>query len=330
MSYAAEQDLSRPSCGVGTCCTAPALRGGARRILAACWVLTGCGGVSEFAANTTAGFLADAAPAVRAYFDYESAGQAAANGILQLEGLHRVSPNNERISLSLAQAYVAYAFGWVMDGQEQAELAGDYERADREQFRAFLMYSRAKQLALGIMRKRDADIERVLVGDPERLRAYLRAHYADREDDIELIFWCAVAWGSAITNAPTLDALIELPAAKAFAHHSVALDERYENGGALALLGGFDASYPEPLGGNWQRGRKYFERALALSKRRNQLHHVNFARTYAINAQDKVLFVALMNEIIESGDQGDEVRLSNKVARRRAERYLAHLDAWFE
>ena len=40
--------------------------------------------------------------------------------------------------------------------------------------------------------------------------------------------------------------------------------------------------------------------------------------------------MALMNEIIESGDQGDDVRLSNKVARRRAERYLAHLDAWFE
>jgi len=300
------------------------------RIAAACLFLAGCGGVSEFAADTTAGFLADAAPAVRAYFDYESAGQAAANGIIQLEGLHRVSPHNERISLSLAQAYVAYAFGWVMDGQEQAELVGDYERADREQFRAYLMYSRAKQLTIGIMRERDPAIERVLIGDPDRLRGYLREHYLDREDDIELIFWCAVAWGSEITNAPTLDSLIELPAAKAFAHHAVSLDEGYENGGALALLGGFDASYPEPLGGNWQRGRRYFERALALSKRRNQLHHINFARTYALNSQDRALFVGLMREIIESGDQGDDVRLSNKVARRRAERYLSHLDAWFE
>jgi hypothetical protein len=297
---------------------------------AACLVIAGCGGVSEFAANTTAGFLADAAPAVRAYFDYDSAGQAAANGILQLEGLHRVSPNNERIALSLAQAYVAYAFGWVMDGQERAELDGDYVRADHEQARAYLMYTRAHQLLVNIMRKRDPEIDRVLVGDPEHLRAYLREHYPDRERDIELIFWCAVAWGSEITNAPSIDALIELPAAKVFAYHSLHLDARYENGGALALLGGFDASYPEPLGGNWKRGRKFFERALAVSKRRNQLHHINFARTYAINAQDKTLFVALMHEVIESGDQGDDVRLSNKVARRRAERYLSHLDAWFE
>ena len=293
-------------------------------------MLAACGGVSEFAADTTAGFLADAAPAVRAYFDYESAGHAAANGILQLEGLHRVSPDNERISLSLAQAYVAYAFGWVMDGQDQAEIDGDYERADHEQFRAYLMYSRARQLTLGIMRARDPSIEKVLHGDPERLRRYLRAHYPDSEEDIELIFWCAVAWGSEVTNAPSLDALVDLPAAKAFAHHAVSLDERYENGGALALLGGFDCSYPEPLGGNWKRGREYFERALALSKRRSQLHHINFARTYAINAQDKALFVGLMNEVIASGDQGDDVRLSNKVARRRAERYLSHLDTWFQ
>ena len=148
-------------------------------VAVACVALAGCGGVSEFAADTTAGFLADAAPAVRAYFDYESAGDAAANGIIQLEGLHRVSPSNERISLSLAQAYVAYAFGWVMDGQEQAELDGDYERADREQFRAYLMYSRAKQLALGIMRQRDPGIERVLTGDPDKLGAYLREQYDD-------------------------------------------------------------------------------------------------------------------------------------------------------
>src|SRR5262252_7919775 len=44
----------------------------------------GCS-MSRFAADTTAGFLADAAPAARAYFDYETAGAAAANGIVQLE-----------------------------------------------------------------------------------------------------------------------------------------------------------------------------------------------------------------------------------------------------
>lgn len=288
---------------------------------------SGC--VSELAADTTAGFLADAAPAARAYFDYETAGLAAGNGIVQLEGLHRVSPDNDRINLTLAQAYVAYAFGWVMDAYEQAHFAGDYERADREKQRAYLMYTRAYSLVVAVMRDRDASIDDELQGDPEKLRAYLAREYDDPEDDIEVVFWCALTLGSAITNAPSMDALIDLPVAKVLAEHSLRLREGYENAGALTLLGGFEASYPEQLGGNWKKGRELFERALQLSERRNQIHHVNFARTYAVNAQDRELFVRLLREVIESPDQGDGVRLSNKVARRRAQRYLENIDELF-
>jgi len=289
--------------------------------------LGGC--VSEFAADTTAGFLADAAPSARAYFDYQSAGQAAANGILQLEGLHRVSPGNEILTLTLAQAYIAYAFGWVMDEQEEATLVMDYERADRAQQRAFLMYTRAQRLMFSLLRERDENIEKKLYGDPDALLTYLRQEFDDAEDDIEIVFWTAVAWGSAITNAPSVDALVDFSAVKMFARHAMELDEKYENAGALALLGGLEASYPEQLGGDWKKGRAYFERAIELSDRRNHLHHINFARTYAVNVQDKQLFLTLVNEVIEAGDQGDPVRLSNKVARRRAERYLVHLGEWF-
>lgn len=297
-------------------------------MLAIVTALVGC--VSEFAADTTAGFLAKAAPSARAYFDYDTAGQAAANGLVQLEGLHRVSPRNRTITLSLAQAYIAYAFGWVMDSQEQAMFAGEYERADREQQRAYLMYTRATRLMFSLLRERDAGIDQAVNGDPDALLSYLRDAYDDPEDDTELVFWTAVAWGSAITNSPEFDAMVDFPAAKVLARHAMELDENYENAGALALLGGFESSYPEQLGGDWQKGRAYFERALELSGRRNHLHQINFARTYAVNAQDKPLFVALVREVLEAGDQGDAVRLSNKVARRRAERYLAHLDEWFE
>jgi hypothetical protein len=292
-------------------------------------LLSGGCSMTSFAADTTAGFLAEAAPAARAYFDYETAGVAAANGLVQLEGLHRVSPNNPTLTLSLAQAYIAYAFGWVMDRSEEQQFAGRYREADREKQRAFLMYSRAQSLTLSLMRKRDPQIDQMIKGDPDRLTAYLRTYYPSPARDTELIFWSAVAWGSAVTNAPSMDALVDMPVAKALARHASELDERYENAGALVLLAGFEAGYPEQLGGNWKKGRAYFERALALSRRRDHLQLINFARTYGISAQDRVLFVALMQEVLAAGDQGNDVRLSNKVARRRAERYLAHVDELF-
>jgi hypothetical protein len=289
----------------------------------------GCGSLTGLAADTTAQFLADAAPAARAYFDYETAGHAAANGLLQLEGLHRVTPGHDRLTISMAQGYIAYAFGWVMDKQEEAQINRRYEEADREEARAYLMYTRATALMLRLMRERDAGIDAALKSEPEQLKAYLRKHYPDREEDTEIVFWCAVAWGSAITNSPSLDAVVDLPTVKVLAQHSIDLDEKYENAGALALLGGIESSIPQQVGGDWKKGRAYFERALRLSGRRNHLHQINFARIYAVNAQDKPLFVALMREVLEAGDQGDDVRLSNKVARRRAERYLTHLDELF-
>jgi hypothetical protein len=249
---------------------------------------------------------------------------------VQLEGLHRVSPDNDSLTLTLAQAYVVYGFGWVMDEYEEAMFAGDYDRADHHQARAYNMYKRSSDLVFHLVAEREPAIKKLVYGDPDLLTAFLREHFDDRDRDIELIFWWALTWGSTVTNAPSMDALIDFSAVKAVAAHAVRLDESYENAGALAMQGGYESSYPEQLGGNWKKGREYFERAIKLSGRKNHLHLINFARTYAVNAQDKALFVSLLHEVVEAGDQGNGVRLSNKVARRRALRYLANIDQWFE
>lgn len=299
---------------------------------AACALLLWTGGcsVSEFAADSAAGLLLDAAPSLRGYFDYESAGAAGPSAILQLEGLHTVSPDNDEIALMLAQAYVAYAFGWVMDAYEEADLHDEIERADHHQHRAYEMYRRARRLVQAIMRRNDEGIDDAMIADPDVFAAYLREHYDDPEEDVELVFWFALTLGSEVTNAPTMEALMDMPAAKVAARHAAALDERYEKGGALAILGGFECSYPEQAGGDWQKGKELFERAIALGGRRDHLTIYNYARTCAVNLMDKELYLSLLHEIIEAPDQGGDVRLSNKVARRRAERRLMHVDRYFE
>lgn len=296
-------------------------------VLVLACAVQGCG---TLAADVAASFLGSGSDTLRGYFDYESAGDAAATAILQFEALHGASADNESLTLMLVKSYVAYAFGWVMDAHEEAVFAGRFDEADHHKQRAFLMYRRARDLALRAMRVRDDGIDRVLHGDPDRLMAYLREEYDDAEDDPELLLWTAVAWGSMINNAPGMDEMVDLPAAKALALRVIELDPDYENGAALGLLGGFECSYPEALGGDWKKGRAYFERALSASGRRDHIHLFNYARTYAINSVDKPLFLSLMREIVQAGDLGSNVRMSNKVARRRAVRYLAHVSEWFD
>lgn len=301
----------------------------ARRIVLALWAFMGLGCVDEIAVDTTAGIMAEAESSTRGYFDWESAGYAAPAGIMQLEGLHTVSPDNERLSLTLAKAYMAYAYGWVMDQYEVASAAGDFDLAAHHQKRAFLMYTRARDLVLRVVSYRDPKIRELLNRDPKTLGDHLKKHWRDREDDVDPLFWLMMTWSSSINNSPDMDAMVDMPLIRAVAAWVAHLDEGYEDAGALVFLGGFECSFPQALGGNPKKGRDYFERALALTKRRNHIVIINYATMCAVANQDRTLYVSLLREILEAPDQGNAYRLSNKVARRRAVRALQRTDELF-
>ena len=297
-------------------------------LLIAFLVTSGCS-VSNMAVDTTAGVLSRAEASTRRYFDYESAGHAAASGIMQLEGLHMVRPENETLMLMLTKAYMAYAYGWVSELRELAEERVDFELAKHHQQRAYLMYSRARDLAMRVLTQRDERFPQMARKEPKVFRAYLEEEFDDAEDDVEPLFWLMMSWSSAINNSASSDEFVDMPAIRVIAEWVAVLDEAYEDAGALVFLGGFASSYPKQLGGDPALGKKYFERALELSGRRNHIMLLNYATLYAVHAQDRALFVSLLQEILTAGDQGDGHRLSNKVAKRRAERLLRRTDELF-
>lgn len=296
------------------------------------WVLAasvaGCQ-LDQLAVDTTAGILAEGEDSTRAYFDYESAGHAAPSGIMQLEGMHSISPDNEGLSLTLAKAYMAYAYGWVMDARERAELSGEFDLAKHHQQRAYLMYTRARDLVMRVARERDPELPSVLKQDPKALKAHLKDRWNDREDAVPVLFWLMMSWNSSVNNALEADALIDLPLIRTIAEHLVQLDPGFEDAGALVFLGGIECSYPEQVGGNPKKGKQLFEQALALSQRKNHIHLVTYAQLCAVALQDRALYEAVLREIVDAKDQGQLHRLSNKVARRRAIRALERGDELF-
>jgi hypothetical protein len=56
---------------------------------------------------------------------------------------------------------------------------------------------------------------------------------------------------------------------------------------------------------------------------------MSMARYYAVNAGDSQLFRDLLEEVVEAGDVLPEARLSNAIARRRAQRYLDRIEYYF-
>jgi hypothetical protein len=83
------------------------------------------------------------------------------------------------------------------------------------------------------------------------------------------------------------------------------------------------------MGGDLDVAQGLFDRAFELSERHSLLVHVNMARHYAVKRGDRELFLRLLREVLEAGDPLPAARLSNRISRRRAERYLANVDRYF-
>lgn len=287
----------------------------------------------RIAADQTVEVAEAGSPALNGFWDYEIFGQAVPNALLQSEALARISPENQKLLLGLARSYVVYAYGWVGDEWELADERGDFERADVLEGRIFRLYQRASHLALKVLHLRDGKKKQLATklkgGKLDELKAYLRENFND-QDDVPALYWAGLAWGSMMANSGgDMNLLADAPLARAMIERSAELDPTFNDAGALGSLGTVEASFPELFGGSLEKAKGYYEKALEISKRRNHLILLSYAKTYAVAKQDRALFVSLLNEIISAPDQGDELRMNNKVARHRAERYLKRVDDWF-
>jgi hypothetical protein len=291
--------------------------------------LSGCS-LNKIIADQTSSLLHEAAPALDAMWDYDLAGAGIPGAIVQLEAFWSVTPDNEELTLNLAKAYLGYAQGWVENDYEVAYAAADFEKADRLRQRARLLYLRAHRLAIHAMRNRDDDIDELMKsGDQDRLAAHLADNYIDPED-VGPVFFAGMALGAAINvSMDQPDLIAELPTAKTLVKRAQEIDDMFFNGGAYVFLGAADSAFSQAMGGNPEKGREWFEQGLAKTGRKNHLLQVMYARQYAVTTQNSKLFFQLLNEVIEAPDQGPAVRLSNKIARVRAARYLAQSKEWF-
>src|SRR5262249_49701145 len=149
--------------------------------------------------------------------------------------------------------------GWVEVQAEKAEDAGNYDEAARQRHRAELLYTRARDIALNVMRNRDAGIDEALKGKPKQLTAYLAEHYTDPAEDVAPVFWLASAWGALLGMSDDPSLAMDLPTIVALVERVIALDEAFEGAGALVFLAGFNSQVPADFGGNIAKGKEYFE-----------------------------------------------------------------------
>lgn len=227
--------------------------------------------------------------------------------LIQLDGFIKSDPNN-KILLMGAESYFGYAFSFVEDVNRP---------------RASALYLKARDYALRVLKKnRQFDEE---ANDLNEVLSKCT------KKDVPALYWAAGSWMSWIAlNVGSPEAMMDIPKVEAMLQRVIELDETYYYGTAHAMLGGFYSAQPKNMGGNPEMANKHFQKAFKISGSKLLVVQLMYAKFYAVQIQDKALFVQTLNEIIATPlNSFPEKNLANEVAKRKAKDLLEKVDTLF-
>jgi tetratricopeptide (TPR) repeat protein len=229
-----------------------------------------------------------------------------------LDGMVEAWPDDPQLLLAAARAYASYA-STLPEGEDQ-----EYARALLRQAKDYALRALETRGFKGIVQSPLDDFK-------EALKNYGR-------DDLPYLFWAASCWASWIgLNLDSMEALADLPRVEAMMKKCLEIDEAYYYGGPHLFMGIWFASRPRVAGGDLEKAREHFLRAIDLGHGEFLMAYVYFAKYYASKTQNKDLFVSTLRKVLEAPARvPPDLTLVNTVAKQRAQALLDRVDQFFD
>jgi tetratricopeptide (TPR) repeat protein len=229
-----------------------------------------------------------------------------------MDGMIETMPDSAPLLLAAARAYSSYA-STFMDEEDQ-----EYAK---------VLLKQAKNYALRALEIRG--FRGVLQSPLEEFKEVLKNY---SRDDLPYLFWGASCWAGWIgLNLDSMEALADLPRVEWMMRRSLEIDEGFYYGGPHLFMGIWYASRPKMAGGDPDKARGHFLKALDLGHGEFLMAYVYFAQYYARQVRDKNLFVSTLQKVVETpAHVPPELTLVNTVAKKRAQQLLGRVDEFFE
>lgn len=281
--------------------------------------VSACSGfINKQAADSTYRILSSSQIAARRQADIELARAAAPSGILQLEAFALAYPEHRGFKRLHAETLCQYAFGFVFDDWEEAQLRGPSGEAARigERVRRLAASCIDATLALAPATWRQARAQ-----GPAAWRAIVPTV---AREHVPQLLWIATADATVLAldpmgNLATLDSIVVA------LRRCVELEPGFHDSDAELLLGTLEAGISRFLGG--ADGSARFTQARARLGEGALLVEVMYARGPLVAKRDRAQFEKTLRQVLAADlTRWPERRLANELARRKAERYLASID----
>jgi predicted anti-sigma-YlaC factor YlaD len=151
------------------------------------------------------------------------------------------------------------------------------------------------------------------------------------KDTVGFLYWaCAGMFAAYSTDVFDIKLSVELAPLALLMQRALILDESFNSGAIHDFFISYYASMPKGLGGDDEKARQHFERAIEISGGLNPSPYVTYATTICIKNQDAAKFEELLRKALSiDPDKNQAMRLAVIVAQRKARWYLDHRDDFF-
>ncbi len=226
-----------------------------------------------------------------------------------MESLLAQDPAQPGLLLAATSGFTQYSYAFV---QLDADLLEDqdYHAAGLLRERAKRLYLRARNYGLQGLDHAHPHFTEALRRDPQVAAGTLRAA------DVPLLYWTAVAWAAAISQAKDDPDLVgDLPLVDVLAGRADALDPDF---GAGALQG-FLISYEMAREARSEVARAHYDRAVTLGEGHRAAPYVALAESVCISQRARAEYLKVLEQALAiDADRYPDTRLENLIEQRRA------------
>jgi hypothetical protein len=267
-------------------------------------------GCASLMSSAATGMAENLSAAVLNQTDPETVRDGAPAYMLLLDSFLEDSPDDPALLAAAANLYASYG----------SVFADDPGRAGR-------LTARARQYgarALCIRYAESCDWPDMSFDQFEATLAGLAAGHAEAVYSYSV---ASLAWIRA--HSDDWNALAELPQMQALLLRYLEISGGEMRGSVYTYLGILATLRPAALGGEPERGKAWFERAIELTQGRDLGAKVEYARGYARLLYDRELHDRLLHEVMAADPEAPGYTLTNVLAQRDAAELLAGADDYF-
>ncbi|MBA3393022.1 MAG: hypothetical protein H0T89_10280 [Deltaproteobacteria bacterium] len=294
------------------------------------------------ALKTTPKLLKRGQPALQMESDYEMARQAIPGALKTVESFWVNVPDNPQLLSILTEGYCQYGTAFVEDDWEAAKFKKDIAAIDYHNERSTKMFTRCLNYALRMLGGR---WQKEIFLETETVTKLVKDTGSGKR--FPMLF-AGLALGSLINhNLTRIEMLAYLDTVQRIIGRVLEIDGPNPKGcppapavcqatvAHLALpyvaLGMLNTARGKAMGGDPDKGRAMFEKALAITDNRFLLARTLMAFRVGLANNDRKFFHDQLKQVLETPPSvWPEQRLANEVAHRKARRYLSQEKELFQ